>query len=198
MYKLIGSPRTRAFRVMWAFEELGLSYELDPAGPGSAAVTGLHPSAKVPVLIANGTTLIDSTAIMTYLADRHGGLTHTPGTLQRAQQDALTHFVLDEIDSVLWTISRHTFILPAEHRVPDVIQTCAWEITRSLDRLSAQFSGPFLTGDTMTIADIIAVHCLGWAHMLKIPIESAALKAYSKDLRKRDAYKAAQARAISA
>ena len=38
MYKLIGSPKTRAIRVVWMLEELGLDYEIDPAGPHSDAV----------------------------------------------------------------------------------------------------------------------------------------------------------------
>lgn len=36
MYKVIGSPKTRAFRVFWMLEELGVDYEIDPAMPRSA------------------------------------------------------------------------------------------------------------------------------------------------------------------
>ena len=39
---------------------------------------------------------------------------------QRAKQDALLHRVNDEIDAVLWTAARHSFILPEAERVPAV------------------------------------------------------------------------------
>ena len=33
MYEVIGSPTTRAFRVLWALEELGQPYTLVKEGP---------------------------------------------------------------------------------------------------------------------------------------------------------------------
>ncbi len=198
MYKLIGFPQTRTFRVMWMLEEIGAEYELEPSPPGSDPVRAYNPSGKIPVLIVDGTTLTDSTAIMTYLADKHAVLTHPPGTLERAQQDAITNLILDEFDALLWNVSRHGFILPKEMRVPEVIQSCGWEFSRNLDRLESRMEGPFLMGDTMTIADIIAVHCFAWALSVKFPIESAKIKAYAKGLRNRPAYQAAQARAAQA
>ena len=86
MYKVIGTPQTRAFRVIWMLEELELPYELVPAPPRSEGVVAFNPSGKVPVLIDNGTPITDSTAIIQYLADKHGQLTHPAGTLERARQ----------------------------------------------------------------------------------------------------------------
>ena len=67
------------------------------------------------------------------------------------------------------------------------------EFARSLDRLMGQIDGPYLMGDTMTIPDIILVHCGGWAHNAKFPLENEAFKAYTKRLRERDAFKRAAA-----
>ena len=50
MYKLIGSPKTRAIRVLWMLEELGADYEIDPATPHSETVFAINPSGKVPAL----------------------------------------------------------------------------------------------------------------------------------------------------
>ena len=102
MYKLIGSVKSRAFRVLWLFEELGLPYKHLNVGPHSEEVLRYNPSGKVPVLIDGDTVISDSTAIMTYLADKHCGLTAKAGTLERAKQDALLHQILDEIDAALW------------------------------------------------------------------------------------------------
>ncbi|MBR9769432.1 MAG: glutathione S-transferase family protein, partial [Rhodobacteraceae bacterium] len=137
--------------------------------------------------------ITDSAAIITFLADRHGGLTFPAGSVQRAKQDALLHRVNDEIDAVLWTAARHSFILPEAERVPAVKDSLKLEFARSLDRLMEQIDGPYLMGDTMTIPDIILVHCGGWAYNAKFPLENETFKAYTKRLRERDAFKRAAA-----
>lgn len=195
MYKLIGNPHTRAFRVLWFLEEAGLRYELDPASPRSDVVTTHNPSGKVPVLIEDDVALTDSTAILTYLADKHAVLTHPAGTLERARQDALTHCLLDEFDATLWTAARHSFVLPEDRRMPAIKDSLKWEFAGNLARLADRFEGPFLQGEMMTIADIIATHCLNWAHSAGFPVENDTLKAYGKRMRARDAFTRAAARA---
>lgn len=189
MYTVYGKVMTRAFRVIWMLEEIGAPYELVPADPQSAEVTALNASGKVPVLKVDDDIITDSTAILTYLADKHGALTYPAGTIERARQDALTHMILDEIDAVLWTAARHSFILPEERRVPDVKDSLKWEFERNLSRLADRLEGPFLMGDQMTIADIIGTHCLNWAFSAKFRIENDRIKAYAKEMRSRDAFR---------
>ncbi|MDF1717026.1 MAG: glutathione S-transferase family protein [Antarcticimicrobium sp.] len=193
MYKVYGSVVSRAFRVLWALEEMGVAYEHHDAKPQSEAARALNPSGKVPILLDGDAVLTDSTAILTYLADKHGQLTYPAGTVDRAHQDALTHTILDEFDAVLWTAARHSFILPEDRRVPQVSDSLKWEFARNLDRLADRFVGPFLQGDQMTIADIICVHCLNWAFGAKFPVENERLIAYSKQMRARDAFKRVRA-----
>jgi glutathione S-transferase len=189
MYQVIGASKTRTFRVLWMLEELGLEYEHLPALPQTPEVKAYNPGGKVPVLLDDGQPVIDSTAIITYLADKHGALTYPAGTLERARQDALTHFVLDEMDAVLWTAARHSFILPEEMRVPQIKDSLKWEFARSekilMDRMG---EGPFLMGARMTVADIIACHCAGWAIGAKFGLTEPRLKEYSKRLTAREAY----------
>ena len=193
MYRLYGRVASRAFRVLWAMEEMGLNYEQVPVRPHAPELASLSPSGKIPVLDVDGTALTDSTAIMTYLADHHGRLTYPAGTLDRGRQDGWTERLNDEFDSVLWTAVRHKMMLPEDRRVPDVIPALQWEFGQNLARLAADFRGPFLMGDDLTIPDILLGHCLGWAVVMGWPIESDTLKAYSKALRSRPAYKAAAA-----
>jgi Glutathione S-transferase len=162
MYQVIGPKKSRALRVLWALEELGAPYDHLPDMPGSDAVKALNPSGKVPVLIVDGATLTDSTAIMTYLADRHGALIPAPGTIQRAHHDALMHTVLDEMDAILWMAAKHSFILPEAQRLPAIKDSLRWEWARSLDRLAPRIAGHCLMGDEFTIADILCAHCLNW------------------------------------
>lgn len=193
MYKVYGGVTSRTFRVLWMLEELGEPYEFINAAPRSDVVTALNPSGKIPVLQDGGEVITDSTAILTYLADKHSRLTFSAGTVERAHQDALTHAVLDELDAVLWTAARHGFILPQEHRVPEVKPSLKWEFSRNLDRLANRMVGPFLLGDTMTIADIIATHCINWAVGAKFPVENETINAYASSMRARDAFRRVRA-----
>lgn len=198
MYKVYGKVQTRAFRVLWMLEEIGQPYEFIEAGPRSAPITALNPSGKVPVLQVEDQTLTDSTAILTFLADRHGTLTYPAGSIERAQQDALTHLILDEIDAVLWTAARHSFVLPEDQRVPEVKPSLKWEFSQNLARLAQGFQGPFLMGEKMTIADIILTHCLNWAFGAKFPLEQQNLVDYAKSMRAREAFRRAQSPAVMA
>ncbi|WP_424988015.1 glutathione S-transferase family protein [Microbulbifer sp. S227A] len=193
MYKVLGSINTRTFRVLWMLEELGQPYELIQSPPRSAAVMALSPLGKIPVLQDGDDIITDSTAIMTYLGDRHGALTHPAGSIDRARQDALSNRVLDELDAVIWTAARHSFVLPEDKRVPEVKPSLAWEFGNNVNRLAEQFEGPFLMGDTMTIADIIAVHCLNWAYAAKFPVENDTILAYAKSMRARAAFQRVKA-----
>lgn len=194
MYQVIGNVRTRTFRVLWAMQEMGLEYEHIDASARSPEVLAVNPSGKVPALIVDGTPIIDSTAIMTYLADKHGKLTYPAGTIERAQQDSLTHFILDEFDAVLWTAARHTFVLPAEKRLKEVKESLRWEFARSISLIEGRMGdGPNLMGEKFTIPDIILSHIGGWARVSKFDVPDGKLKEYFRRQIKRPAYIAANA-----
>lgn len=193
MYKVYGITATRTFRVLWMLEELGEPYEFIVAPPRSDVIMALNPSGKIPAFQDGDDTITDSSAIMTYLGDKHGKLTFPAGSIERARQDALSFMILDELDAVLWTAARHSFALPEDKRVPDVKPSLQWEFEQNLGRLAARFEGPFLMGETMTIADIIATHCLNWAYSAKFPVENETLAAYAKSMRERDAFKRVRA-----
>lgn len=195
MITLYGSAKTRAFRVLWLLEELGLAYDQKPVPPHAPELRDLSPLGKVPVMTDGDAVLTDSTAILTYLADGAGAFTHPAGTTARAQQDAMTHFVLDEMDGVLWTAAKHSFVLPEDKRVAGVKETLGWEFHRAVERLmDLKGDAPYLAGDTPTIPDILACHCGGWAVVAKFGLQNDAFKAYGTSLRERPAYERARAR----
>ncbi|MBD3763612.1 MAG: glutathione S-transferase family protein [Rhodobacterales bacterium] len=195
MYQVIGTVKSRAARVLWMLEELGQPYEHIPAPPRSEGVTALNPAGKVPVLVVNGTPILDSTAIIQYLADAHGAMTFSCGTLDRARQDSLTHFLLDEFDAVLWTAARHSFILPPELRQAGIKDSLKWEFARSQKTLVARMGGgDFLMGPVMTVPDIILGHCLGWAQAAGFPVTETRLDEFHDMIRARPAWQRAMAR----
>lgn len=193
MYKIYGKITSRAVRVLWMLEETGLPYELIEAASHSDTVRAVNPSGKIPVLVDGDAVITDSTAIMTYLADKHGQLTFPAGTIDRAHQDALTHAALDELDAVLWMSMRHKVYFPDDHGTAEVLPNLKREYGRSIKRLAARFQGPFLQGETMTIADIITAHCLNWGARAGFPVEDEGLQQFSSDIADRDAFKRVQA-----
>ncbi len=191
MYTVVGRVRSRAFRVMWALEELGVEYTHVDVGPASDEAKEFHPSGKIPVMTVGDDVLTDSVAIMSYLADKHGGLGATAGTVKRARLDAMLHYLNEDLDALLWQIAKHTFLLPEDKRVPDVIPVTKEEVGRNLDGLADRMQGDWLMGDEFTIADILAVHCLGWAFGLEIPVTNEKVKDYGKRARARAGFRQA-------
>ena len=194
MYTVIGATKSRAFRVMWMLEELGQPYELNPVAPRSEEARKYNPSGKIPALLDGDEVLTDSTAIMTYLADKHGSLTAPAGTPERARQDAMTFWLIDEFDAVLWAAAKHSFIFPEELRVPEIKDSLKAEFERSAKTLSERLEGPFLMGDQITLPDLLAVHCINWSIGAKFPSVDDKLNLWAKTLRERPAFVAAMAK----
>jgi len=174
-------------------EELGEPFEFFNYTPHHPEVLALNTSGKVPVLVDGENVITDSMAVLSYMADKHGKMTATPGTVERAKQDAMTNLWLDEFDAVLWTAARHSFILPEEKRVPEVKDSLKWEFARNLARQGKQFTGPFLMGGSFSIADVVATQCLNWALVAGFPVEDQTMRAYARDMRERPAFKRAMA-----
>lgn len=194
MYKVIGTARSRAFRVLWMLEELGEPFEHVPAKPRTDEAKSFNPLGKIPALVDGDDVLTDSMAIMTYLADKHGKFTAPAGTAARARQDAMTFWLVDEFDAILWAAAKHSFVLPEDRRIPVVKDVLKLEFSASAETLESRLDGPFLMGEDFTICDILAVHCLNWAVGAGFPRVGDRLHAYAKALRDRPAYQAAYAR----
>ena len=100
----------------------------------------------------------------------------------------MTFQILDDLESLVWSAARHSFVLPEEKRVPAVKDTLKWEWAKNLKTLERRFQGPFVMGSEITVPDILLTHTLNWAYGAKFPIESDDMMAYAKRMRERDAY----------
>src|SRR5271169_6478784 len=81
--RIYGIARTRAFRALWAAEELGLSFEhlpieIGPAGARSPEFAKLNPNGRLPFIVDSDFVLFESLAITLYLAKKY-----SPGRLSR-------------------------------------------------------------------------------------------------------------------
>ena len=77
MLKLHFAPNSRAGRIVWLFEELGLEYELNkmafhPKDLKSDEHRQRHPLGRVPVLEDGDVSIYESGAIVEYVMARYG------------------------------------------------------------------------------------------------------------------------------
>lgn len=180
-------------RVYWMLEELGLDYEMALIGPRSDEVKAFNPSGKVPCLIVDGETLIDSVAIIQFLADRHEALTFKAGTVKRAQQDSFTQFCVDEIEGALWTAAKNSFIHPESIRVPAIKAVARYEFANAMKTLETRLGdNEFVMGDTFTVPDLLIGHCANWAEMAKFDVPEGKVADYFERIKSRDAYQRAK------
>ena len=78
--------------------------------------------------------------------------------------------------------------------MPEVKPTVKAEFARNAERLAGMVQGDYLMGDTPTVPDLLASHCLGWSIVAKFDPLPDSIKPYAKRMRERDAYKAAAAK----
>lgn len=196
MLTVIGYGGTRAFRVLWMLEELGLSYHHDRVMPFTEAARARAPGGRVPALeLDDGQVLLDSTAILAYLADRHDALTCRPGTVDRARQDAWVGRILDALDAPLmtWALILQGIGAPPDPAVRDNARRAVAAGLADMDAaLGDQAEGPWLMGRRFTFADIVLGHCLHWAERSEHPVDGHPhLAAYLRAVQRRAAYVAA-------
>ncbi len=195
MYTLIGYPKTRTIRVIWMLEELGLNYDLVPAPPQSEDVRRYNPSGKVPALLVDGEVIIDSVAILQFLADRHEQFTAKAGTIERAQQDSWTQFAMDDIELPMWVYAKHSFILPEELRSDTARKAAHYEFNQALKAMETRLGDrSYVTGDEFRVPDLLLGHCANWAENgCNWEIEPGPVKDYFDRVRSREALTRAEA-----
>src|SRR5271156_645822 len=84
--KLYEFPPTRSIRVRWTLQEMQLDFEsilvnLPAREHHEAEFLKINPAAKIPVLIDDNLVLIESVAIVLYLADKYPEKGFTPASV---------------------------------------------------------------------------------------------------------------------
>jgi glutathione S-transferase len=178
--ELYGGNRTRAVIVQWYLEELGLPYEyisldLSAGDHRKPEFLAVNPMGKVPALNDGDYQIWESGAILLYLADRYGKTPPNPES--RATQAQWVLFANATLALAIFLDDRRDKELP--------------KLLPSLDRILQQ--QPFLTGDTLTVADIAVASYLNYGRQLMSLDYSAypAMMGYLERLGQREAFQKA-------
>ena len=187
MLKLYGTPPTRALRVVWLLNELGLEHELHPVDlmqdeHHQQNFLSLNPAAKVPVLVDGDLVLTESAAIQLYLAEKYPQAGFIPETLEdRAQMYRWMFFLVTEVEQPLWRIARHTFVYPDEKRIPQDVELARQECLEMIAVLERHMSErEFMVGDRLSVADFNAAYTLDWANTEEVLESAPRLRDYLK------------------
>lgn len=189
MIKLYGTPPTRALRVIWLLNELGLEYELLPVDilKGECQredFLALNPAAKVPVLVDGDLVLTESAAIQLYLAEKCPEAGFIPDSLEeRAQMYRWIFFLMTEIEQPLWRIARHTALYPEHERLPQDVDLAKRECAEMVGVLERHMEGrKFIVGDRLSVADFNAAYTLDWTNEAQLLDGAPKLREYLKSM----------------
>ena len=180
--KLYGTPPTRALRVQWLLNELGVECEivdLNPMDP-SAELFKLNPAGKLPVLVDGDVVLTESAAIPLYLAEKYSEKGFIPADLaDRGQMYRWIFFLVTEIEQPLWRIALNTQIYLEEDRVPADIANASRDCQKMVAVFETHMTDrDFVVGDRLSVADFIAAYTLDWANEGKMLGDAPRLRTY--------------------
>jgi glutathione S-transferase len=156
---IYGKPASRAFRVLWAAEELGLDYENvahDFTGGAikSPDYLAINPNGAIPAIVDDGAPLFESLAITLYLARKAKRL--WPGTVGgEGLTFQWTLWAATEVEPAIGAWVYHTFALPEPERKPSLAADGAKKLESKLDVLDGVLAKrAWLADDAFTIADL--------------------------------------------
>jgi glutathione S-transferase len=202
---------SRAHRILWLLEELGLPYEVKtyqraPDMRAPASLKAVHPLGKSPVIEDDGKTIAESGAIIEYLLETYGagqGLKPVAGTQEARRYTYWLHYA--EGSAMPLLLMKLLFLrLPAQ--IPFLIRPVATMIAKGVqaklvdpqmvDHLAfwnmELAKGGWFAGDTFTAADIaMSFPVEAGMTRMKALGDVTAVRHYLDAIRERPAYQRA-------
>lgn len=165
--KLFFAPDTRAVRIAWLLEELGITYDLERFTLGDPAMRGpeysrIHPLGRVPVLADGDVTIHESGAIFEYVLTRYGqgrlrpetGSTEFPNYLQ------WLHFCEGMLMPPINTIVVETVLLPPDRRNEVNVKRAVKLLNQMLAAVDRHMEGREYLAGAFSGADIMTGHAV--------------------------------------
>ena len=199
MLTLHHAPHSRAGRIVWLFEELGLDYqvnrmEFSPQALKSPEHRARHPLGRVPVLEDDTVMIYESGAIVEYVLARHanGALKPAVDAPEFPMYLQWFHYCEGMVMPPINTIVVQTILLPPDRRNDEVLGQARRLLAKSLKPLDDDLAEKeYLAGD-FSGADIMLGHAIYMSNKQKcVSDDMKNLKAYIKRLENRSAFRTA-------
>ncbi|MGQ0504696.1 MAG: glutathione transferase GstA [Myxococcaceae bacterium] len=152
------------------------------------AITHVNDKGYVPVLeLDNGERLTEVGAILQWVADQKPELKLAPpgGTMERYRLQEWLNFIGMEVHKIYWPLFHHGAEVELQH--------AREKLNRSFAYVNARLgSGPYLMGQTFTVADAYLLTVLSWARAGGLdPLQWPHLSAFRTRMRERAGVRAA-------
>ena len=190
---------TRAGRVVWLLEELGLEYEVNimpftKEGLKSAEHRSRHALGRVPVLEDGDISIFESGAITDYVLERHknGGLKPSSDSSEFPFYLQWYHYCEGMVMPPMNQIVVQTILLPPDRRDETVLNQAKSLLTKSLAPVNENLSEKdYLIGD-FSAADLMLGHSCFMANRLGcVSEEMQNIKNYVARINARPAFQKA-------
>ncbi|WP_375201793.1 glutathione S-transferase family protein [Hyphococcus sp.] len=199
--KLIHFPMTRSLRVAWALYELGLDAEIetrvfDRAKLKEPDYLKLNPLGKTPVFFDGDKRMIESVAIIEYLANKYakGALSRNASHTDYVDYLQWMEFGEAGMGGYVGQLLGHSMLLPEEFRIESMRVWAEGEMKNCLDFLEGNLEDDGFLLDEFSLADISVGYIL---FLVKISRNGKLMgektAAYFARLTERDAWKRASA-----
>ena len=197
--KIYFAPNTRAVRVVWLFEELGLPYELERYELGHPAMRSpefqkIHPLGRVPVLEDGDTRLFESGAIIQYVLARYGDGRLVPATDDSNFSDYLQwfHYAEGMLMPPVNTLVVENVLLPEAKRTPVIADRAAKLLNKMLIAVEKHMTDKEYLAGEFSAADLMTGHaCTVAARFGGDLSDKPNVSAYVERLRARPAFQRA-------
>ncbi len=187
-------PGTRAERIRWILGELDLDYRIETIdlfkGEGQRAdYLAIHPLGQLPALKVDGEVMIESGAIVQWLAESVPGSDLAPSPDQPARRvfNQWMYFAVTSLENPAWEMMLHGRILPDEQAVKAIIPFAEQRYRLALGALEkAMKDQDYLVGGRFSAADIMVGYILAW--FPEFLASYPGLQTYLARLKQRPAY----------
>ncbi len=199
MIKLHFAPNSRAGRIVWLLEELGLEYDINkmafhPRDLKSDDHRARHPLGRIPVIEDGEVMLYESGAITEYILERHknGGLKPAVDDPRYPAYLQWFHYCEGMVMPPVNTIVVQTILLPPDRRDETALGQAQRLLTKALDPVNEALEGKdYLIGD-FSAADIMLGHAVFMSNRLGcVADDKVNLKRYVANIEGRPAFQTA-------
>jgi glutathione S-transferase len=199
MLKLHFAPNSRAGRIVWLLEELGLPYALNrmdfhPRDLKSDAHRARHPLGRVPVLEDGDVSIFESGAIIEYVLERHknGGLKPAVDAPEYPDYLQWFHYCEGMVMPPINIIVVNTLLLPPDRQDQNALAQAKRLLAKALAPVNDALAGKDYLIGSFSAADIMLGHACFMSNRIgSVSDEMTHLKAYVSRIEQRPAFQKA-------
>src|SRR5262249_146303 len=124
-----------------------------------------NPFGRIPVLEDGDVRLRESSAICTYLAEKHPeqALLPKPGTTHPPLVSSWMSFAVAALEQPLWRALKHRLLYPEKTRIPADVELAHADFKALAATLEKELRGDHAVGDRFTLADLTLAYTLNWS-----------------------------------